>query len=123
VITPWSLQITAGVQQQLDRKTVLAADYIHTRVYRDWVRLNSNLIQNPNNPQFNLNPSGVYAPGTALNCPSGGVTPDMNPVAERPKRVRCEFHKHQPGSLLRIPWDRSTTACKWGFAIRLPVDL
>jgi hypothetical protein len=91
VITPWSLQITAGVQQQLDRKTVLAADYIHTRVYRDWVRLNSNLIQNPNNPQFNLNPSGVYAPGTALNCPSGGVTPDTNPVAGRPNVCAANF--------------------------------
>ena len=69
VITPWSLQITAGVQQQLDRKTVLAADYVHTRVYNDWVRLNSNLIQNPNSPQINLSPSSPYVPGTPLTCP------------------------------------------------------
>ena len=91
VITPWSLQITAGVQQLLDRKTVVAADYIHTRVYRDWVRLNANLIQNPNNPQFNLNPSAVYVPGTPLNCPSGGVTPDSNPVAGRPNVCAAGF--------------------------------
>ena len=91
VITPWSLQITAGVQQQLDRKTVLAADYVHTRVYNEWVRLNSNLIQNPNSPQMNLSPSASYIPGTPLNCPAGGVTPDTNPVAGRPNVCTAAF--------------------------------
>lgn len=91
VVTPYSLQMTVGVQQQLDRKTVVAADYIHTSVYRDWVRLNSNLIQNPNNPEFNLNPSATYTPGTALNCPSDGVTPDANPVAGRPNVCASGF--------------------------------
>jgi hypothetical protein len=91
VITPWSLQITAGVQQELDRKTALAADYIHTRVYNEWVRLNSNLIQNANNPQFNLSPSAAYVVGTALNCPTGGVTPDANPVAGRPNVCAAAF--------------------------------
>jgi len=78
VVTPWSLQMTAGLQQQLDRKTVLTADYIHTRVYDDWVRLNANLVQNPNNPQFNLSPSTKYAPGTNVICPNNGVTPDSS---------------------------------------------
>ncbi|MDE1176024.1 MAG: TonB-dependent receptor [Edaphobacter sp.] len=91
VVTPWGLQMTLGVQQQLDRKTVLTADYVHTRVYSDWVRLNSNLIQNPNNPQFNLNPSGTYAVGTALNCPANGVTADTDPVAGRPNVCAAAF--------------------------------
>ena len=91
ITTPWSLQITAGVQQQLDRKTVLSADYIHTRVYSEWVRLNANLIQNPANPQFNLSPSAAYVPGTPLNCPSGGVAPDSNPVAGRPNVCAAAF--------------------------------
>ena len=76
VITPWSLQITGGVQQQVDRRTVVTADYIHNRVYNDWVRLNSNLLQNPNNPQFNLNPSSKFATGQQTLCPDGGVSQD-----------------------------------------------
>lgn len=76
VVTPWSLQMTVGVQQELDRKTVLTADYIHTRVYSDWVRLNANLLQNPNNPEFNLSPSTKYTAGTPIVCPNNGVTPD-----------------------------------------------
>ncbi|WP_260705920.1 TonB-dependent receptor [Edaphobacter flagellatus] len=91
VVTPWSLQMTLGVQQQLDRKTVVSADYVHTRVYSEWVRLNANLIQNPNNPQFNLSPSVPYVVGTALNCPSGGVTPDANPLAGRPNVCAAAF--------------------------------
>jgi hypothetical protein len=91
VVTPWGLQMTLGTQQQLDRKTVLTADYVHTRVYSDWVRLNSNLIQNPNNPQFNLSPSAPYTVGTALNCPAGGVTSDSTPVAGRPNVCASAF--------------------------------
>jgi|GEM_PF-531752 len=76
VSTPYSLQISGGIQRELPFRTVITADYVHTRVYHDWVRLNSNLLQNPNNPQFNLNPSSKYVAGTAVSCPTGGVTPD-----------------------------------------------
>jgi len=76
VATPYSLQISAGVQRELPMHTVVTADYVHTRTYHDWVRLNANLLQNPANPQFNLNPGLKYTAGTAVVCPNGGVTPD-----------------------------------------------
>ena len=76
VATPWSLQISGGVQQDLPGRTSVTADFVHTRVYHDWVRLNSNLIQNPTNPQFNLSPATTYVAGTPVVCPTGGVTPD-----------------------------------------------
>jgi hypothetical protein len=76
VSTPYALQISAGVQRELPFRTILTADYVHTRVYHDWVRLNSNLLQNPNNPQFNLSPSSKYTAGQATVCPTGGVAQD-----------------------------------------------
>jgi hypothetical protein len=76
VSTPYALQISAGVQRELPFRTIITADYVHTRVYHDWVRLNSNLLQDPGNAEFNLNPSSKYAAGTQVLCPTGGVTPD-----------------------------------------------
>ncbi len=76
VATPYSLQISAGVQRELPLRAVITADYVHTRTYHDWVRLNANLLANPANPQFNLNPSTKYTAGTTVLCPNGGVTPD-----------------------------------------------
>ncbi len=77
VATPWSLQISGGVQQELPFHTVLTADYVHTRAYHDWVRLNANLLQNPTNPELSLSPNTKYtaAEGTPT-CPGGGVTQD-----------------------------------------------
>ncbi len=76
VATPYSLQLSAGIQRELPLRAVISADYVHTRTYHDWVRLNANLLANPNNAQFNLNPSAKYTAGTTVSCPNGGVTPD-----------------------------------------------
>ncbi|HEX7158440.1 MAG TPA: TonB-dependent receptor [Edaphobacter sp.] len=76
VATPYALQISGGVQRSLPLRTVLTADYVHTRTYHDWIRLNSNLLQNPVNPQFNLNPSTKWTTGQQTICPSVGVTQD-----------------------------------------------
>lgn len=76
VATPYSLQLSAGVQRELPFHTVLTADFVHTRVYHDWIRLNANLLSNPANPIYNLNASTAYTAGTAINCPNGGVTVD-----------------------------------------------
>jgi hypothetical protein len=76
VSTPYSLQLSIGVQRELPLRAVVSADFVHTRTYHDWVRLNANLLANPNNVQFNLNPSAKFVPGTTVSCPNGGVTPD-----------------------------------------------
>lgn len=57
VVTPWALQMSFGAQRSLPFRITLAADYVHTRMYHDWIRLNANLLPNAANPQFNLNPS------------------------------------------------------------------
>lgn len=78
VSTPYSLQLSAGVQRELPFQSVITADYVHTRVYHDWIRLNSNLLQNPANPIYNISPSTKYVAGTPVVCPDGGVTPDVS---------------------------------------------
>jgi hypothetical protein len=78
IATPWALQLSAGIQRSLPLRTVVTADYVHTRVYHDWIRLNSNLMQNSANPQLNLNPSSKYTVGQATACPLNGVTQDSN---------------------------------------------
>ena len=76
VSTPYALQMSVGVQRELMYRTVITADYVYTRVYHDWIRLNSNLLQNPNNPEFNYSPATKYTAGQATLCPGGGVTQD-----------------------------------------------
>lgn len=76
VATPYALQLSAGVQRALPLRTTVTADYVHTRTYHDWIRLNSNLLQNPNNPQYNLSPSTKWTTGQQTICPTGGVTQD-----------------------------------------------
>jgi len=78
VSTPYALQMSIGVQRELMYRTVITADYVYTRVYHDWIRLNSNLLQNPNNPEFNYSPATKYVAGQATICPGGGVT--QNPT-------------------------------------------
>ncbi|HTD97570.1 MAG TPA: TonB-dependent receptor [Edaphobacter sp.] len=78
VSTPYSLQLSAGIQRELPLHSVLTADFVHTRTYHDWVRLNANLLANPANTQFNLSPGTKYAAGTQVICPNGGVTVDPN---------------------------------------------
>jgi hypothetical protein len=76
VVTPYSLQLSAGFQRELPLHSVLTADFVHTRTYHDWVRLNANLLQNPANPQYNFSPGSKYTAGQATVCPNGGVTID-----------------------------------------------
>ncbi len=104
VATPYALQISAGVQRELPFRTIVTADYVHTRVYHDWIRLNSNLLQNTTNPQFNLNPSSKYVAGTPVSCPTGGVTPDttqgaFNVCAQAFTNVNQFFTPNESGSI------------------------
>ena len=47
VQTPYSLQMSIGIARQLNRSWSLSADYIHWRVYHDWLRTDANLFYNP----------------------------------------------------------------------------
>jgi len=104
VATPYALQISVGVQRELPFRNIITADYVHSRVYHDWIRLNSNLLQNPANPQFNLNPSGKPVAGAAVSCPTGGVTPDttlraFNVCAQAFTNVNQFFTPNEAGAI------------------------
>jgi hypothetical protein len=47
VLTPYSLQMSIGVEQQLTRTWTVTADYVHWRVYHDWIRTDANVFFNP----------------------------------------------------------------------------
>ena len=97
-------------------RTVITADYVYTRVYHDWIRLNSNLLQNPNNPEFNYSPATRYTAGQATICPGGGVTQDATYTTSS---LTSPFSH----SLTSINFSRQTepaqfiTPCSWAFVI------
>jgi hypothetical protein len=55
VRTPWSLQMSIGVQREVSRTWNLTSDFVHTRVYHDWIRIDGNLYYDPVNG-YNRNP-------------------------------------------------------------------
>ncbi len=76
--TPYALQASFGVQRELPMRTTMSADFVHTRVYDDFIALDGNLLENPANPQQNLNPA---TPISAANyatrvCGNGAVLLD-----------------------------------------------
>jgi hypothetical protein len=55
--TPYALQASFGVERALPLRTTVAADIVHQRVYDDFIALSGNLLENPANPEQNLNPT------------------------------------------------------------------
>jgi hypothetical protein len=47
VQTPYSLQLSIGVEHQLSKTWTLSADYAHFRIYHDWERTDANVFFNP----------------------------------------------------------------------------
>jgi hypothetical protein len=65
VHTPYSFQSSGGIEQQLSKTWTLAADYVHFRVYHDWIRTDANVFYNPatgylSNPS-NGRPNSAFA--------------------------------------------------------------
>ena len=65
VRTPYSLQMSIGVERQVTKTLTVSADYVHWRVYHDWVRNDANLFYNPVTG-YNLNPSTAGRPELVL---------------------------------------------------------
>ena len=65
VHTPYSLQLSIGVEHQLTSTWTFSADYIHWRVYHDWIRTDANLLYNAATG-YNANPSTAGRPNTAF---------------------------------------------------------
>ncbi len=47
VQTPYSLQLSIGVEHQISKSWTLSADYAHFRIYHDWERTDANVFYNP----------------------------------------------------------------------------
>jgi hypothetical protein len=77
--TPYALQASFGVARELGFKTTMTADFVHTRVYDDYIALSGNLLTDPNNPERNLNPTGAITStiyNTERVCGNGGILLD-----------------------------------------------
>jgi hypothetical protein len=76
--TPYSFQASFGVQRQIAFRTTVAADLAHQRVYDDWIALSGNLLENPDNPEQNLNPTIAMtaAAYSSRDCGNGGILLD-----------------------------------------------
>jgi len=47
VRTPLSLQMSGGVEHQINKDWSFTADFVHFRIYHDWIRTDANLYYNP----------------------------------------------------------------------------
>jgi len=56
VRTPYSLQMSIGLEHQIGNNWTFSADYVHWRVYHDWIRDDANLYYNPATG-YNQNPA------------------------------------------------------------------
>jgi Carboxypeptidase regulatory-like domain len=76
--TPYAFQASLGVAKELPWRTVLTMDLSHMRVYDDWIALSGNLLENPANPEQNLNPTAAMSVATysARVCGNGGIELD-----------------------------------------------
>jgi hypothetical protein len=76
--TPYALQASLGMARQLPFKTTLTADFVHSRVYDDFILLQANLLVNTANPEQNLPVTNQISATTYANriCGNGDIVLD-----------------------------------------------
>lgn len=76
--TPYALQASFGAERELPERTTVSVNFVHTRVYDDFIALSGNLLQNPANPEQNLNPATAISAATYASrvCGNGSITLD-----------------------------------------------
>ena len=75
VRTPFSLQMSIGVERQVTKTLTFSADYVHWRVYHDWIRNDANLFYNPLTG-YNSNPSIAGRPNPDFTTIATFYTPN-----------------------------------------------
>lgn len=73
-ITPYSFQVSFGAERQLFKNWTVGGDFVHWRVYRDWIRLDDNLFYDPVTG-YNVNPSTGGRPNPAFTSIQSFHTP------------------------------------------------
>jgi outer membrane receptor protein involved in Fe transport len=76
--TPYALQGSFGIARELGYKTTMTADFVHMRVYDDYILLQANLLVNPANAELNLTPTtAISAANYATRvCGNGDIVLD-----------------------------------------------
>jgi Carboxypeptidase regulatory-like domain/TonB dependent receptor len=75
VRTPYSMQASIGAEHQITKSWTFSADFIHWRVYHDWIRTDANLFYNPVTG-YNMNPSTAGRPNPSFAGVLNFTTPD-----------------------------------------------
>jgi hypothetical protein len=75
VRTPYSMQASLGAEHQITKSWTFSADFIHWRVYHDWIRTDANLFYNPVTG-YNMNPSTAGRPNPSFAGILNFTTPD-----------------------------------------------
>ena len=75
VRTPYSLQMSGGVEREFAKNWMFSADFVHFRIYHDWVRTDANLFENLSTG-YAENPSTSGRPDTHYSNIKNFTTPD-----------------------------------------------
>lgn len=75
VRTPYSLQMSLGVERQIGKTWTVSTDYVHWRVYHDWIREDANMFYNPATG-YNANPKVAGVVNTAFASINTFETPN-----------------------------------------------
>jgi carboxypeptidase family protein len=75
VRTPYSMQASIGAEHQIAKSWTFSADFIHWRVYHDWIRTDANLFYN-SVTGYNMNPSTAGRPNPNFAGVLNFTTPD-----------------------------------------------
>jgi len=75
VRTPYSLQMSGGVEHQFAKNWSFSADFVHFRIYHDWVRTDANLFENLATG-YAENPSTSGRPDPNYSNIKNFITPD-----------------------------------------------
>jgi len=77
VRTPYSLQMTGGLEHQFAKNWTVSGDFVHFRIYHDWVRDDANLFENVAtgyalNPATSGRPDPTYSNIKNFTTPNAG---------------------------------------------------
>jgi hypothetical protein len=75
VRTPYSLQVSGGAEHQFAKNWSISADFVHFRIYHDWVRTDANLYENLATG-YAQNPATFGRPDTYYSNIKNFVTPN-----------------------------------------------
>jgi hypothetical protein len=92
--TPYSFQSSIGFEHEIVKDWTLQADYVHWRVYHDWIRTDDNLVYDPTTG-FNKNPTKLGRPDprftTILSFHTPNAAGAINDALQMELRKRMSF--------------------------------